>query len=195
MNSKHPHRSCSLLSLSSSSGGRGEKQHCNSYAGIARWQSSIEQQKQKGGRKEEGRRREGRSSNILSQMNSAARNNDDGEREERSNANADINIKDESITTSSVFSLDSIRRTLIRQEETIIFALIERAQFRSNSIIYMPSTNYSLYDEQAQQQSSSGKSMHALIKLLSFSLSISNFLPFDYKYYELFDDVFLSLYF
>jgi len=32
--------------------------------------------------------------------------------------------------------LDYIRSTLIRQEETIIFALIERAQFRQNDIVY-----------------------------------------------------------
>lgn len=35
-----------------------------------------------------------------------------------------------------VFSLNSIRGTLIRQEETIIFALIERAQFKKNNKIY-----------------------------------------------------------
>lgn len=40
------------------------------------------------------------------------------------------------ITTKDVLSLDSIRSSLIRQEETIIFALIERAQFRVNEIVY-----------------------------------------------------------
>lgn len=40
------------------------------------------------------------------------------------------------VKTADVLSLDSIRSTLIRQEETIIFALIERAQFRRNSIAY-----------------------------------------------------------
>lgn len=35
-----------------------------------------------------------------------------------------------------VLSLDSIRSSLIRQEETIIFSLIERAQFRRNDIVY-----------------------------------------------------------
>ena len=40
--------------------------------------------------------------------------------------------------TADVLSLDSIRSTLIRQEETIIFALIERAQFRQNKICYIP---------------------------------------------------------
>ena len=39
-------------------------------------------------------------------------------------------------TTSDVLSLDSIRKSLIRQEETIIFALIERAQFLQNAIVY-----------------------------------------------------------
>lgn len=37
-------------------------------------------------------------------------------------------------------SLDSVRGSLIRQEETIIFALIEREQFRQNSIIYTDRT-------------------------------------------------------
>jgi chorismate mutase len=45
-------------------------------------------------------------------------------------------IGDECVKTADVLSLDSIRSTLIRQEETIIFALIERAQFRENSIVY-----------------------------------------------------------
>lgn len=39
-------------------------------------------------------------------------------------------------TTSDVLSLDSIRASLIRQEETIIFALIERAQFLQNKVVY-----------------------------------------------------------
>jgi len=42
-----------------------------------------------------------------------------------------INLK-----TEDILSLDSIRSTLIRQEETIIFAVIERAQFRRNAIVY-----------------------------------------------------------
>ena len=42
----------------------------------------------------------------------------------------------ECLRTVDVLSLDSIRSTLIRQEETIIFALIERAQFRQNDIVY-----------------------------------------------------------
>lgn len=40
------------------------------------------------------------------------------------------------VTTADILSLDSIRSTLIRQEETIIFAIIERAQYRHNSIVY-----------------------------------------------------------
>jgi len=40
------------------------------------------------------------------------------------------------ITTRDLLSLDYIRSTLIRQEETIIFALIERAQFRQNRKVY-----------------------------------------------------------
>jgi len=41
-----------------------------------------------------------------------------------------------SLKTMDILSLDSIRSTLIRQEETIIFALIERSQFLQNRIIY-----------------------------------------------------------
>jgi chorismate mutase len=46
----------------------------------------------------------------------------------------------ESLKTADVFSLESIRSTLIRQEETIIFALIERAQYRANHVIYDKNT-------------------------------------------------------
>lgn len=42
----------------------------------------------------------------------------------------------DNLTTADVLSLASIRSSLIRQEETIIFALIERAQFRDNRTIY-----------------------------------------------------------
>ena len=42
----------------------------------------------------------------------------------------------DNVKTIDVLSLDSIRSSLIRQEETIIFALIERAQFRCNSKVY-----------------------------------------------------------
>jgi chorismate mutase len=45
-------------------------------------------------------------------------------------------IDDECVKTSEILSLESIRSTLIRQEETIIFALIERAQFRQNAVVY-----------------------------------------------------------
>ncbi|CAM9780009.1 unnamed protein product, partial [Sphacelaria rigidula] len=37
-------------------------------------------------------------------------------------------------------SLDSVRSSLIRQEETIIFSLIEREQFRQNPTIYADRT-------------------------------------------------------
>lgn len=42
----------------------------------------------------------------------------------------------DNVKTSEVMSLDSIRNSLIRQEETIIFALIERAQYRRNPVVY-----------------------------------------------------------
>jgi len=38
----------------------------------------------------------------------------------------------------SKLDLSSIRAALIRQEDTIIFALIERAQFKRNSVVYEP---------------------------------------------------------
>ena len=44
--------------------------------------------------------------------------------------------EDSKVKTSDILSLDSIRSTLIRQEETIIFAIIERAQFRQNDVVY-----------------------------------------------------------
>lgn len=40
------------------------------------------------------------------------------------------------VKTADILSLDSIRSSLIRQEETIIFALIERSQYRHNPIVY-----------------------------------------------------------
>jgi chorismate mutase len=49
------------------------------------------------------------------------------------------NDEQPNVKTADVLSLDSIRSTLIRQEETIIFAIIERAQYRHNSIVYQPS--------------------------------------------------------
>jgi chorismate mutase len=42
------------------------------------------------------------------------------------------------LTVSALLQLDNVRNVLIRLEETIIFALIERAQFRRNAIIYQP---------------------------------------------------------
>jgi chorismate mutase len=48
------------------------------------------------------------------------------------------------VKTADVFSLNSIRSTLIRQEETIIFALIERAQYRRNRAIYDPNSGLNL---------------------------------------------------
>ncbi len=52
-----------------------------------------------------------------------------------SSVNGSTSTKD-NLTTSEVMSLESIRNSLIRQEETIIFALIERAQYRHNPIVY-----------------------------------------------------------
>ena len=43
---------------------------------------------------------------------------------------------DNHVKTIDILSLDSIRSSLIRQEETIIFALIERSQFLTNNIVY-----------------------------------------------------------
>jgi hypothetical protein len=51
---------------------------------------------------------------------------------------ASTTVNSDCIKTAQLLSLDSIRSTLIRQEETIIFAIIERAQFRTNEIVYQP---------------------------------------------------------
>ena len=56
-------------------------------------------------------------------------------------ASDDSNSSEENVKTSQVLSLDSIRASLIRQEETIIFALIERAQFRQNKVVYTPGSS------------------------------------------------------
>ena len=42
------------------------------------------------------------------------------------------------MAAESKLELSSIRAALIRQEDTIIFALIERAQFAHNSVCYEP---------------------------------------------------------
>ena len=63
-----------------------------------------------------------------------------------------------STTTADVMSLDSIRSTLIRQEDSIIFALIERAQFRRNDAIYAKGI----------LQLDPGVPDHAFLKTLSF---------------------------
>lgn len=47
-------------------------------------------------------------------------------------------------TQMNARSLESVRNTLIRQEETIIFALIERGQFRQNLPIYRCSQMFRL---------------------------------------------------
>ncbi len=44
--------------------------------------------------------------------------------------------QDRSRAMDNVLSLDNIRESLIRQEDTIIFSLIERAQFAVNDIVY-----------------------------------------------------------
>lgn len=53
-----------------------------------------------------------------------------------SSATSPNGTQEEKVKTTDVLSLDSIRSTLIRQEETIIFAIIERAQYRQNAIVY-----------------------------------------------------------
>ena len=42
----------------------------------------------------------------------------------------------ESVDRSNVLSLDNIRQSLIRQEDSIIFSLIERSQFAHNQPVY-----------------------------------------------------------
>uniref|UniRef100_A0A7S3V864 chorismate mutase n=1 Tax=Chaetoceros debilis TaxID=122233 RepID=A0A7S3V864_9STRA len=49
---------------------------------------------------------------------------------------ATIDDTAECVKNVDLLSLDSIRSTLIRQEETIIFAAIERSQYRRNHIVY-----------------------------------------------------------
>lgn len=44
--------------------------------------------------------------------------------------------RSDSLDYSTALSLDNIRQSLIRQEDTIIFSLIERAQFAANDPVY-----------------------------------------------------------
>lgn len=44
----------------------------------------------------------------------------------------------ESVDLSSALELPNVRESLIRQEDTIIFSIIERAQFAANSPVYEP---------------------------------------------------------
>ena len=46
--------------------------------------------------------------------------------------------RSDSLDYSTALSLDNIRQSLIRQEDTIIFSLIERAQFAANEPVYQP---------------------------------------------------------
>uniref|UniRef100_A0A7S0RV80 chorismate mutase n=1 Tax=Pyramimonas obovata TaxID=1411642 RepID=A0A7S0RV80_9CHLO len=51
------------------------------------------------------------------------------------------------VDLSSTFSLDEVRQSLIRQEDSIIFSLIERAQFKHNDVVYQEnSIAVPLYD-------------------------------------------------
>jgi hypothetical protein len=65
---------------------------------------------------------------------------------------------------SSSLTLDNIRSTLIRQEDSIIFTFIERAQFAANPVVYqaggvqvpgalvLPSTHACVHSQPSQQQ-------------------------------------------
>lgn len=48
------------------------------------------------------------------------------------------------LTQSQSLSLANIRESLIRQEDTIVFSLIERSQFAVNSPIYQASEELSV---------------------------------------------------
>ena len=74
---------------------------------------------------------------IDSKLSATIENSTTEETSAAATTTASVGEKDnERVTTADVLSLDSIRSTLIRQEETIIFAIIERSQYRSNSIVY-----------------------------------------------------------
>ncbi|XP_077238112.1 chorismate mutase 2 [Tasmannia lanceolata] len=50
-------------------------------------------------------------------------------------------FKIETSRSANPFTLDSVREALIRQEDTIVFSLIERAKFAKNSLIYDQSSD------------------------------------------------------
>mmetsp|Transcript_11120 Transcript_11120/g.16263 ORF Transcript_11120/g.16263 Transcript_11120/m.16263 type:complete len:435 (-) Transcript_11120:247-1551(-) len=85
----------------------------------------------------------GSSSLFASASNDVEINGTAAKNHNKNGFKVDVRWKDDEISkpnvkTSDVLSLDSIRSTLIRQEETIIFSLIERAQFRRNAVVYKP---------------------------------------------------------
>jgi len=59
----------------------------------------------------------------------------------------------ENVKTIDILSLDSIRSSLIRQEETIIFALIERSQFLQNQQVYEKGAMGSFVDQEDPSES------------------------------------------
>ncbi|CAM9276086.1 unnamed protein product [Chrysoparadoxa australica] len=69
------------------------------------------------------------------------------------------------VTTRDLLSLDSIREGLIRQEDSIIFALIERAQFRQNSDAIYKSKKFKL-----QQQPGSDEALGQEASFLEYVL-------------------------
>lgn len=54
--------------------------------------------------------------------------------------------------TEISISLDDIRNSLMRQEESIIFSLIERAQFSTNTIVYKSGNDSLIHDEAVNLQ-------------------------------------------
>ncbi len=59
--------------------------------------------------------------------------------------NSDLSIKE---MTKDIVSLESVRQSLMRQEETLIFALIERAAFRYNKYSYREKNSMLVPDPQ-----------------------------------------------
>lgn len=90
----------------------------------------------------------------------------------------------DNLTTSEVMSLDSIRSSLIRQEETIIFALIERAQYRQNSICYQKSGMGNLGTPPGSKQATNGDSdKDQDLSFLEYMLSGTESLHFAVRRY------------
>jgi chorismate mutase len=116
-----------LMTSFPSSSSSSSVHYCHALASSSPWNSRLYSLRAPSSTSRSSATANGDVSSAAAGPETVAAANGEGESDE------DVHLK-----TSEVLSLDSIRASLIRQEETIIFALIERAQFRQNLVVYQP---------------------------------------------------------